>query len=416
MTDTALLERVVTTTSLTLPAGITAVASNPINFDRDNTYPLFVTRTEHPRTADRIGTVARVIPAPSGNGWLLPDGTGRLFGSVVCPARVNGSTYYVKDMGIMRYNDGDHVGDRHHPLHSWSILRRTDGSEWPVNNDSLDSLSEAAVWFEVTLDVSDVRQGETTPEPAYFTGDSTLAGPLRGCAQPEEDGRILLNPEREFGTTYLRFADGYHPYPALWRDNGEGGEWVNNGQFTNYYGNGVELESIVRFVDERRTQWVKLKTRRRAEQVEDNEALLDLQRQLRVEREEWEAMNEALNDMATDRGHCSDYDDIVTRVGMNPRQRKFDIEVEVDVEFTDDSVSGRLDERLASEYNLSSFDASEITVSGKVRVTFYELEGRDADAAGECIDTSEIEDKLDGDLPSGFSVNDWTIINSSYSS
>lgn len=414
MTDTALLERVVTSTVHTLPAGVTAVRSNPAEYSRGDSYALYVTAAEMGNNERRIGTVVSVVPAPSGNGWLLPGGDGRLYGSVVNPPRVDGRHYYIKDVCTARYNDDMHIPARNRASDPWSLVLTASGAAWPVANDSMQNLSADLMFIEVNIEVSDVGQGE--PVVAVIDNAASITGPVRGMGHVEEDGTVLLNPERVFGQRYVVFDTSNHPRSATWWDNGEGGKWLYHGYFTTY-GSTVEHEHFTRITEMVDPSWAKIRMRRRSVQVPTNEILLESQRQqLRDEVTKWQEMNEALNEMATDKGHCSDYDAIVTAVGMEPRNRKYDIEVTATVEWTDESPSSRLDTALTNEYDGLNIEATSITVTAKVIVTIYEQEGSDGDAAGANIASSDVEDKLDGELPSGYSLIDWEVSDSNVSS
>jgi hypothetical protein len=420
MTDTAIIDRVVTTEVLTLPAGVTAV-ENTAPIASTGSYAVYVTRTQHPQMdPNNVGRIQRCTGSAVAGAFINEHATARVWGAIVNPEPVNGRTYYVKDRFIARFNDVEHRADRHFDSSPWSIIAGHDNSPWPYPSDSVSTIADET-YFEVNLaGVSDVGQAVADaeiPVPAEVrpVADNSSAGPFYGMGASEEDGTtVLLDPEREFGKLYiLAVGGGNNPRVATWvkGESGEG-EWRLHG-YLGRYSRQTELESMLHLDPLPAVNWVKARMRRRDVVVHRENTLASLNTELANERSKWSSMNEALNEMATDKGHCSDYDAIVEAVGLDPRTKNWDVEVEVEVQFTDTSPSSNLDSRLGYEYGIT-MEASSVTVTAKVNITVT-VEASSSDAARDNVSTTEIEDRLESDLPSDFTVIDWTITNASRS-
>jgi hypothetical protein len=403
-------------------------------------YMLYVTRTSTTLGGNKIGTFQHVTPAGSGDGFLMwdEDQTAhlRLHGAMVDPAPVNGHTYrLVSGSGhLMRYNDDDHMGDRHRRDNPWSIIGGMGTQVHPYPTDSpVDGYVERQHYVEVTVpdtdDRSSAEEEVTVPVPvevAPNTVSNTLDSPVRGLAVTDENGRVALNPERVIGRDYLLWDTDNPLYrelrlatftgPANPEDATTG--FICTGAYYNFTSDAEEMlfSSSARDIPTRgRLAWAELALVRHEPDADERIAAQATADRLRREARElgtkYEEFNEALNQLAKEKSWCGEYEDIITPLDMRGRNRNYDVEVSVNFSFDLDSPSSRVDSAISTDIGMT-IEASSLRVSASLTVTINNVEcNGDTDNMSEYISTSDVEEAVDNMLSgvSSVDVDDWSV-------
>lgn len=402
---------------------------------------IWVTGTTIPAGNDYVGTFQHAIPAGSGDGWLM-DGafqTIRVRGAIVDPVPVNGGIYRAlgPSRWLLRYNDEDHRGDRHSRENPWSIIggegtapHFSDGDS-PVMGymdrshylrvQSPDDRSSVLTEDDLELEVP------VAPEPvARIANDRT--GPTRGFAVTGDDGLVEVNPERVVGRTYivwdtenltareLGMAMFHGPADPVDRTAGFVSVGSLIGTMTDDPAD-VRRNTTERDLPiSRRIAWAELALVERPVLTADQRIAAQqkaelLRSQTRALQSSYTEFNDALNELAKDKGWCSEYEDIIKPLGMIGRNRKYDVEVSVSFSFDMDSTSSAVDSAISRQTGME-LDVSSLTVNSSTTVTIYGVEcSGDTDSMSEYISSSDVEDALENLLnhTDNLSVDDWSV-------
>jgi hypothetical protein len=377
-----------------------------------------------------VGTFQLLRGSRSQEGWIKIDESGnagaRLFGAVVDPAPVNGRTYRMlggSTRFLVRYNDEDHTGDRHRSAHAWSVIGADGTLPHYVNDDSIHEDNVRRMhYIEVAGPAAAPETDDRSSLPATIGNEET--GATRGLAVTDAEGMVALNPARVDGKMYLVWnAVGrmeretqvavFHG-PADPADSRAG--FISMGA---YYGAGAEarVSATERTIpDHGQIAWAELALVR-PEVTEDHRVAGQAKEsafyaEVAALETKYEDFNEALNELAKEKGWCSEYEDIITPLGMTGRtNKKYDVEVTVEFSADIDSPSSALDSRVESEVGGSGISLSSVSISGSATVTIYGVETEDTDSFSDYISTSDVEDALDNQLSSvsNLSVSDWSV-------
>lgn len=425
---TATLERFATTLTTLTPVTETPVVRNPTTEESIAHGPnhlIYVTRIESDRnSATYVGRVLRCYAANSGDGWLhesANDGVVRVYGAVLNDTMVNGHYYRTLNARnlVARYNDSDHAGDRHVPSLPLSMIAG-DGTPWPFPNDGMSmwedtpyieveapALSPAAPSFgEVSVDILP----ELTDAHQFLPATAPEFDPSFGFGLPGADGRVRLNPDLEVGEMYIFWSAGrprdrgsmsevrmvtalpagdetqprfaHLGYWNLERDGGEDKPYFYTGR-----------RSVLD--EETEKAWVKLALTVPANDTNtDTSEWTGLQA---TERTEFAEFNEATNELAADNDWCTEYEDIVTKVGMEGRTKKvhdYDVDVTASITFEADSISSRIDTHVANDYDIPGFCGNSARFRGDVTVTIRISDVDDDDDAADQIDSDTVYEHI----------------------
>lgn len=438
---TATIERFTTALTDLAPVTETPVTRNPTVAESGNSdyaFLLYVTGSEQETTANRAryNTVVRVMASPSQAGWLHKvNGSDweivRLYGAPLNPVMVNGHYYRTLNHRNMvaRYNDEDHRAGRNVPNLPLSMIAG-DGTPWPFPNDGMSMWADDIPYIEVeapALTPADPPAAAEEPTDAHqFVEDTSVDGPTFGFAQAEDDGRVRLNPDLEAGQMYLFWSPGLargansmtearlvlaaatEDEPAQFAHIGYWtSERVSGGLVPYFYSN---RRTVLDSATEK--AWAKLALAASTEPtVTDTDRFTTL---LTTEQSEFREFNDATNTLAEDNDWCSEYEDIVTTVGMEGRTKKVNdyyVTVSADFSFYADSVSSNMDREIANSYDVPGFSGTSATLTGSATVDIFVSERTDEDDAGECIDSSMVEEALENMMSnaSDIDVSDWSI-------
>jgi len=371
-----------------------------------------------PGREEWVGTIRRLVPAPSGNGWLdreTPGRPGASFdrynGAVVCPEPVNG--HYYRSIGddrfLVRFNDDEHRTDRGREEYPWTLLRGRDESVWPVPNDGLLGMT---LWPYVEVEFTEaaaeetaVRTAETeeaaAEEPEVATVGNTDQDPTFGKALAEEDGTVLLDPEMVTGGAYLVW-DGLnfeHDYSNVYLVRFVGDDVTDSSHFVTYgYFDWNSRASEPRWssdyyaaVSTVGNHWAKA-AYGKPEATENTSDVTALEALADEELTRFREFNRLSNQIAKTAGWCGEYDRIVSGVGMRGRYKSYDVNVSATFTFENRNVSGAVDSAVAENHGLdSSLSISTIEYSATMDVTVRVDNATDADDAEEKVGTSDVE-------------------------
>lgn len=427
------------TRDITAPFDTDAPVEAPPTFalwGNSQSYMVWITRTSTTHGAEKVGTFQHVTPAASGDGWLMWDqdlGTHlRLHGAAVDPDPVNGRTYRLLggNRYLLRYNDEDHRGDRHRRDNPWSIIGGEGTAAHMFPSDSpVNGYVEPRHYIEVAdpgAASTDDRSSEAaTDGPVFIT--NAADGPTKGLAVMDGEGRVALNPERTDGKTYLVWdtENTNHREVQVAVFYGPADPDVRAFGFTPqgaYYGGG-ETPADARFTSSARTlpdsrviAWAELALVAPAALTDDQRAeastkAVRFYSQAAALDRKYEEFNEALNDLAKEKAWCSEYEDIITPLGMTGRNTKYNVEVSVDVSFDVDSPSSGIDRAISSDIGWP-VEASTLRVTTSMTVTVNDVEcSGDPDNMSEYISTSDVEEAVDNMLSSvsNIEVDDWSV-------
>jgi hypothetical protein len=425
------------------PASDTPVVANPTPAmsRAGGQLMVWITGSSTPAGNEYIGSYQYVTPAGSGDGWLFdgPFNTLRLRGAVVDPDPVDGRTYRVLGTGseasyLVRYNDEDHRGDRHRAGNPWSIIGGSGTSTHPFPTDTpVEGYVERCHYIEVEAREGDDRSSAEVTEEDLIAAPGQIAnlanGPTRGLAVTGDDGLVEVNPERVVSRTYLVWSgtetlDALGPLklavftgPADPADNTAG--FVSEGYLHTFTGDVSDLghrTTEQTLPGHEQIRWAELALLPAPEptaheRVDSQGKAAALRSEARALEVSFSEFNEALNELAKDKGWCSEYEDIVTDIGMTGRNRKYDVEVSVDFSFEIDSTSSRLDTAIENDIGMG-INVSSVRVTGSTTVTVnsVECEG-DTDSLSEYISTSDVENALDNLLANvdSIEIDDWSV-------
>lgn len=432
---TATIERFTTITSALTPVTETPVVRDP-TADESSTFGpvfmLYVTRA-NAGGEDLVGTVVPVHSSNSRDGWLkeLPNsGYVRVYGAVLNEPMVNGGHYRsLNGAGMyVRYNDDDHAGDRNVGALPLSILA-SNGNTWPVPNDGTGAWTENTPYIRVEAPATqEVPSFEDAPaevmDAHQFVTDLTVNGPTRGFAALNSAGRAELNPALEVGETYL-----YWTTAGTWaRDRitearlvtalPEGGdpEFSILGYWTMER---VRGEDQPYWYAARRTvldesegkSWVKMALT--TEEATNTDRLTWDAIRLR-EIDEFSEFNSATNELAKDNDWCSEYEGIIEPLGMEGRTKtmnNYEVSVTASISFEVDSVSSRIDQNVASDYNASGISLNSARFRGDVTVSIRVEDVDDDDDASDQIDSDTVYEHINNMLTGhdDLEVDDYSI-------
>ena len=435
-----------TRTMVRPPASDTPVVANPtpIMSVAAQQLMLWVTDSTTPAGQEYIGTFQYVMAAGSGDGWLFdgPTSTLRLRGAIVDPTPVNGRTYRVLGERegasyLVRYNDEDHRGDRHRAYNPWSIIGgRGTAPHFSERDTPVENYVESAHYIEVQP-TSDDRSSVTeedlvaeipVPEVVRFI-DNAADGPTRGLAVTNMAGQVALNPERVVGREYLVWSEPLNrderaalklavfTGPADPANNTAG--FVSDGYlhtFTNDPSDLGHRTTEQNLPGHESIRWAELAIPERPELTADDQVTAATKAaRLRTEARQLEVsfteFNDALNELAKEKGWCSEYEDIVTSIGMTGRNRKYDVEVSVDFTFDIGSPSSTIDRAVSYSPGMTlELSNLRATSSATVTISDVECEG-DTDSMSNYISNSDVQDALESMLSGvdDIEIDDWTV-------
>lgn len=390
----------------------TPVTRNPTIAERGTEHTIYVTSTEQDRSPELVGTFQTGMASWASEGWIHQSGV-RMYGAPVDTTPVDGRHYRVLGAFAVRYNDALNVDARNHADHPFSIVAGIGTAPWPIPNDSILSL-ENTHYVEVEWEASTGRQEDGTAAV-----DNSDGGVILGLGKAD-DGVVALDPERVAGRQYLIWAGDGQPGDlvtlATWLPGtGTAGGWHVEGRYLRS-GDGAVLRFSTdgyRLPEGGTLHWAELALADAEPADADAATALraELRRKLSAAESEWESFDEALNELATDKGWCEEFEEIVKPFGLSGRTSRYDVEVEVSFTLEDDSPSADMDERLSNQYGLT-LESTSITIEAKATITLYGLTLRDPGSASDDISTSDVEDALDNQISgiSVSSVNDWTVV------
>lgn len=406
--------------------------------------PVLVTATRTPDAGpeEHVHTIQALEPAPSGNGWLHRRGVGdflRYEVAEVNPEPVNGHHYRSlgSDQYLVRYNDDDHIGDRHVAACPWSLIRGAGTTPWVVPADGLHGMT-LHPYVEVEYDEAApavpeaeetaVRTAETEEpaeeEPATIGNEES--GPTRGMGFVEENGTVLLDPDMVPGEMYLLWADErYDPaYSDTYLVTYLGGDATAPASFLAYgYFDWSRGRDMVRWTSDyysayttNRMHWAKAAlVKPEPDDAASEGAVTTMTTTLEEEREAFTEFNERANRIAKDAGWCSEYDRIVTSVGMKGRFKRYSFDVSVTFTFDDDNPSSATDVRVRELHGLdNSLSLTSIEYSATMDVTVIVEDQPSREDAENWIDSSVLEDRISETTTglrnidvSDYSIDDW---------
>ncbi len=432
---TATIERFTTITSALSPVTETPVVRDP-TADESSTFGpvfmLYVTRA-NAGGEDLVGTVVPVHSSNSRDGWLkeLPNsGYVRVYGAVLNEPMVNGGHYRsLNGAGMyVRYNDDDHAGDRNVGALPLSILA-SNGNTWPVPNDGTGAWTENTPYIMVEAPATpDVPSAEDAPaevmDAHQFVTDLTVNGPTRGFAALNSAGRAELNPALEVGETYLYWttagtwardritearlvtglpADGDPEFSIL-------GYWTMER---------VRGEDQPYWYAARRTvldesegkSWVKMALTT-MEATNTDRLTWDAIRLREID--EFSEFNSATNELAKDNDWCSEYEGIIEPLGMEGRTKtvnNYEVSVTASISFEVDSVSSRIDQNVASDYDIPGISLNSARFRGDVTVNIRVEDVDDDDDASDQIDSDTVFEHINNMLTGhdDLEVDDYSI-------
>lgn len=302
----------------TLPEGFTPVSYHPQPGEYDGQRTVWVESVQAGDRQGWPGTFRFATCSRDQDDWVSSNR--RVTAAVVDGTPREGVHYLVFGKYVVRYNSEYYISQRHHSSSPWSVVAGPNGEPWLLPNDHVPALDPDDHYIAVTFDMSNLGQSDAAEE-----WNDTHAGITLGMAKPEDDGNVVLNPELHVGELYLCWND-----QAL-EDGSEAGVrlgmYVGGGvveqafAYTGHYyryREGYDPEFSAQYsYDTVADHWAKfafqtasLPSRSRPETYE----------QYLVEANKTFAkFNEETNKLALERGWCSTYEQITSKLGMKSR-------------------------------------------------------------------------------------------------
>lgn len=423
MTITLETARTLTATEITplreTPVERTPTVAESAALTEYNT-PLYVTRPADPSGSHFVGSVHLVRATPSGDGWFVDSDSGlhRVYGAVVSEELQNGK-YYRELTGsrwTIQYFDVQHADSRHHSTSAFNIIA-ANGLAWGVPNDSVRSLRNP--YIEVTgpdgatpeataaVEPAAVEPAAVEPMDAHQFMSQTTGWPLYGIAE-ETDGRVRLNPDPETNAFYLMWdpamrdeADVCQRLTDSWRRIGV----YRHGEYS------ATSFSTAQYADPATGFFAKVRTSPKDATDADLSTLRD---ELVRINNAFVDFNEATNDLAKEKEWCSEYESIIEPLGMSPRpdeRQDYSVDVEVTFTFEDDTPPGTLDTLVQERHGASGLTIDNVRYTGRLTVSGIVCDMESEGDARDYIDTSWVQDQLDGELryASDIEIDDWNI-------
>ncbi|QGJ92860.1 hypothetical protein PBI_BEAGLE_101 [Arthrobacter phage Beagle] len=343
----------------------------------------------------------------------------RLSGALVNPAPVNGRHYALLETSggeesyVVRYNDDEHVADRHRPGLPFSIVSGKGGAAWMFSRDAL---AEQTLDDWVYIEVEPVTAGEPAVseagEPAREQVNGSFDGPTLGLAEVDGDGHVEVDPEPVEGKFYVHWEASERTVTLAQRVNGE---WRSVGYYTRIT-NGGDPTGDLRYTNSSSivlnegTRWAlaRLETPAEPEGVDLGERRSRLMTTLQAEVERWQRLDEALLDLARDKDWCSEFEAFGEPLGFSARERtgNWVVRVTARISATIDSPASDVDSRVESAYDLPGLSMTSMTIEGTVAVRIP-ISDETEDGARDYVDSSVILDAMDSSTE--VEIIDWEI-------
>lgn len=414
-------------------------------------------RPDPTQIAGLIGRIVPVRPARGGrNAWFyenhdfLNNGA-YLTGPTLNPAPVNGGHYreLMPTNGadrapfVIRYNDDDHLDSRTVRNNPWTLVHTNSVSlHREVARIEVPRLYVEVTWPApapgATDEEIDLILADEEAPPARTIENSTTNNTM-GRAKVGEDGLVVLNPPLVPGVAYIAwdtadlgfrrisivgYAETRHRetiqpvgYLSRNRDDSLPGTFTND-LYTN----------MINTSRGGAPQWVELGSLPHTENEDaESERVAEILALRRTEFNDFESLNDALNDLAEEQSWCGEYEETMSRIGMRSRRSStpltfqpgtpiqtvsnrhaYDIEVEVDFTRQTDYINSTIESALESSSNFNG-SVSSITFSARTTMTINGVVADDDQSARDSIDLSQVENAMDEAGVEYDDIDDWNI-------
>lgn len=378
-----------------------------------------------------VGTIREVDPAwATHHGWvpspLIPgtDRNTRLHGAPLNPEPALGNYYMF--LGPTDYRRGTIVvRENTSPGINYRIVQHADGSR-PAFTDGWDAI-DAFLYVEVrnphavTEAVDEIEELLAPDEPVGIPTEpgsippTSLTTHARNFVQLNDDGRVPLNPTPIDGEGYVLWQEG-HPAGEVMHVTSINGQWIPVGMFFTWGYSEDAYLSLDRL--DQPYAWAKIKedeVTAPANNPTEAEALAATTSELEAK---FEGMLEELNVVADEQGWCPEFEENMGRIGLpgrrggpNGGRHAYDITVSVDFSGEIDYVPGGLVSQIESA---ADFDGSvnSVRFDASTSVTVYGVVAESEEDARDNLDSSDVENAMDGAGISYTDISDWEITDS----
>lgn len=351
----------------------------------------------------------RHAEAGRGNdGWSVQGR--RVYGAVVNPTLHDGRHYLVFGRFVVRYNDEFHTRQRHHSASPFSIVCAADGTPWHFPKDSIISLEGSDY---ITLNSSTVTEilsnlGQSgTEEPAtpavWEDGSETITF---GFGRKEEDGTVLLNPDPEIGEVYILWAesaesdrDRHTCHLAVYTGGGAISDaFAISGYWYRYY----STPEFQQTNDWHSTpdRWIKMGFLSDYTEPYNTRTTAYVNATERS-KTELETFNMATNKLAIQHSWCSEYESIITRLGMKSRYHGWwYLDVEATTCITREEVGGYNASDILASLGVSGRTITNLSLEAKITVRVSGVQADTEDEAKEKLTDELLSEALAKQFPS----------------
>ena len=381
-------------TQYTIPEGITPVWYRPVQGEFEDQYTAWI---ESVPAGDRVnwpGTFRFVNCSRDQEDWVSSNR--RVRAAVVDGKPRTGEHYLVFGKYIVRYDNEYSLRSRNHSSSPWSVVAGANGEPWLLPNDHVPALDPDDHYIAVTFDMSNLGQSDES-KPAWEDsyGDVTL-----GLHQTEEDGSVILNPELHVGQLYL-----------CWNQEAvaNGDEYVRLGM---YVGGGVVEEAFAytgHYYRYRDGYDPEFSAQYSYTTVADNWvkfALQSAETPTRTRTDTWEAylaeankrfekFNEETNKLALERGWCSSYEGITSRLGMKSRWHGWwQVDVTIKACVTREEVNGYTARDFLGGLGVNGRVIRNLSMEAEMTVKVPGIRAETAELAKEAVDEAAVKKAL----------------------
>lgn len=306
------------------PEGWTFPSYDPVYGEETSAQVVFINSVRAGNRESWIGTFRHAEAGRGMDGWSV-NGR-RVYGAVVNPIPRNGRHYLVFGRFVVRYNDEFNTRSRNHQSLPYSIVCAADGTPWHFPNDGIPSL-EGMDYITLSGEVvSNLGQADPAEAATPATWDDTPNSITFGFGRREEDGTVLLNPAPTIGDTYLLWEsskeddrDSQVANIAVYLGGGDIGEaFATSGYWYRYYSapNFQNSNDWHAGVPDR---WIKMGWHTDYPETPYNVRTGSFERALERSKKELADFNVETNKLAIKHSWCSEYENIIGRLGMKSR-------------------------------------------------------------------------------------------------
>jgi hypothetical protein len=388
------------------PEGWTFPSYDPVYGEELTPRVVFVNTVRAGNRDSWVGTFRHAEAGRGMDGWSV-NGR-RVYGAVVNPIPRTGRHYLVFGRFVVRYNDEFNTRLRNHQSLPYSIVCAADGTPWHFPNDGIPSLEGydyITLSHEVVSNLGQSATAEPETPAVWEDGADTITF---GFGRKEEDGTVLLNPAPTIGDTYILWEsakegerDQHVAHVATYLGGGDINEaFATAGYWYRYYST-PDFQQSNDWHSGVPDRWVKLgwQTDYAGESVY-NTVTGTYDRALGRSKKELADFNVETNKLAVKHSWCSEYETIITRLGMKSRYHGYwYAEVKAKLCVTRESVDGYAARDILANLGFSGKIVRNLSMEAEVTFQVRGLQHDTEEGAKELVTEELMTASLAKDYP-----------------